>query len=48
MAGSEFRQWTWVWQPRLGGIKVGAKTVTISYELPAKFDPKSHRGWFPN
>ena len=48
MARSEFRRWTWVWEPRLGGIEVGAKPVTISYELPVKFDPKSHHGWFPH
>jgi hypothetical protein len=48
IAKSEFRLWTWVWQPRLGGIKVGEKPVTISYELPVKFDPKSHHGWFPD
>jgi hypothetical protein len=48
MARDELRLWTWVWQPRLGGIKVGEKPVTISYKLPVKFDPKSDRGWFPD
>lgn len=48
MARSELRLWTWVWKPQLGGIEVGKKPVTISYELPAKFDPRTDLGWFPN
>ena len=48
IATSEFRLWTWVWQPRLGGITVGEKPVTLSFELPAKFDPQIDRGWFPD
>ncbi len=44
----EFRRWTWVWDPRLGGIKVGRKPVTIAYRLPTKFDPQTVRGWFPD
>ena len=38
----------WVWEPRLGGIEVGAKARDPSYELPAKFDPQTAKGWFPN
>lgn len=47
LAKSEFERWTWVWEPRLGGITVDAKPVKISYELPARFDPQKARGWFP-
>ena len=43
MARSEFQRWTWVWEPRLGGIEVGTKPVTVSYELPEKFDPQRQR-----
>jgi hypothetical protein len=48
MARSEFQRWTWVWEPRLGGIEVSTKPVTVTYELPEKFDPHEARGWFPN
>jgi hypothetical protein len=48
LARSEFRQWTWVWEPTLGGIEVKTTPVKISYELPSKFDPQTARGWFPN
>jgi hypothetical protein len=48
MAKSEFRLWTWVWEPRLGGIEVAGKPVTLSYRLPDRFDPATDRGWFPN
>ncbi len=44
----EFQRWTWIWEPRLGGIEVNRKPVTIVYRLPTKFDPRSSRGWFPN
>jgi hypothetical protein len=48
MARREFRRWTWVWEPRLGGIAVGKKPVTLLYSLPQRFDPQTARGWFPN
>ncbi len=47
MAKSEFHRWTWVWEPKLGGIEVGKKAASVSYELPRRFDPKTARGWFP-
>jgi hypothetical protein len=47
LARSEFRRWTWAWEPALGGIEVGRKPVKVSYELPAQFDPATARGWFP-
>ncbi len=30
------RQWTWLWQPELGGVRVGERDVVIRYRLPAK------------
>ena len=48
LARSEFQRWTWVWEPRLGGIDVGTKPVTVSYALPERFDPRTAKGWFPN
>ncbi len=31
MQVSEMRQWTWLWDARLGGIEIGAEPVTIDY-----------------
>jgi hypothetical protein len=47
LARGEFRRWTWVWEPRLGGIEVKKEPVKVSYGLPERFDPESARGWFP-
>jgi hypothetical protein len=46
MARTEFEQWTWVWEPKLGGIVVGATPVRVRLTLPDRFDPKLARGWF--
>ncbi len=45
---AEFHRWTWVWEPKLGGIQVGRKPASVSYELPRRFDPQTARGWFPD
>lgn len=42
---SELHRWTWIWKPQLGGITVGEEPVTVSCELPARFDPRVDRGW---
>jgi hypothetical protein len=42
----ELRQWTWVWEPKLGGIKVGKSPVLIKYDVPSKTD-KSLKGLYP-
>lgn len=47
LAKAELGRWTWVWEPRLGGIEVGEKAVRIVYELPDRFESKTARGWFP-
>lgn len=44
---SDLGRWTWVWEPKLGGIEVGETAVRVVYELPERFDRKSARGWFP-
>lgn len=46
MAKSELDKWTWIWEPKLGGIEVADKTRTIECNVPARFDPKTARGWF--
>jgi len=48
MAKNEFHRWTWIWEPKLGGIEVGKKAASISYRLPRRFDPRTARGWFPD
>lgn len=47
LARSELHRWTWVWEPRLGGIEVGDEPISRSAPLPARFDPATARGWFP-
>jgi hypothetical protein len=34
----ELRQWTWVWDPMLGGIEVTAAAKTVKYQLPKPAD----------
>ncbi len=34
LARSEFMRWTWVWEPKLGGIEVGAQPVAVTCEPP--------------
>lgn len=48
LARDEFRRWTWVWEPALGGIEVGSGTTGRSYSFPARFDPGTSTGWFPD
>jgi len=47
MPRGKFQRWTWIWEPRLGGIEVAGSARTLAYPLPERFDPKVHRGWFP-
>ena len=42
---SDLRQWTFVWEPKLGGIEINAKPVEIEYEVPA--DLKQLKGLHP-
>lgn len=36
----ELRQWTWLWDPKLGGIEVGESPLTIQYQVPNPADSK--------
>jgi hypothetical protein len=46
---AEFRRWTWVWEPRLGGIEVrAAGVVRVDLEMQEHYGPEAARGWFPN
>lgn len=35
----ELRRWTWLWDPKLGGIQIGAAPKTVRYDMPALSDP---------
>ena len=36
----ELRRWTWLWEPKLGGIEVGQSPITVKYEIPKRSDSK--------
>ena len=36
----ELRQWSWLWDPKLGGIEVGRAPVTVNYRVPHVADPE--------
>ena len=46
MPVSELRQWTWLWDPKLGGIEIGSGPVKIEYRLPKKGE-KTLQGLYP-
>jgi hypothetical protein len=47
MHRDELRKWTWLWDPKLGGIDVQAEPATVEYELPDPSDKKSLKGLYP-
>lgn len=47
MAKADFHKWTWIWDPKLGGVTVGSQPIQLEYQIPARFDPDTARGWFP-
>lgn len=47
MPKRELRRWTWIWQPRLGGIEVDKEPVVVEYDLPHKRDTSHVRGLLP-
>ena len=44
---SEIRQWTWLWEPKLGFIDVKDQPVEIQYTVPSKPDPAKLKGLYP-
>ena len=46
MHRDELRKWTWLWDPKLGGIDVANKPVTLEYQLPRPGDKKL-KGLYP-
>jgi hypothetical protein len=43
----ELRKWTWIWEPKLGGIDVQEKPLTIKYDLPRRSNEKKVKGLYP-
>ncbi len=43
----ELRKWTWLWDPKLGGIEVRDKPITVEYDLPRAFSQKKLKGLYP-
>ena len=43
----ELRKWTWLWDPKLGGIEVTSQDATIKYELPSQDRLKKLPGLHP-
>jgi hypothetical protein len=43
----ELRKWTWLWDPKLGGIEVRSKPITIEYDLPQPAGKKKLKGLYP-
>lgn len=43
----ELRRWTWLWDPRLGGIEVSSSPINIKYELPKRPDKGKLKGLYP-
>ena len=44
----ELRRWTWLWDPKLGGIEVGSMPIVVKYELPKPSDGKKLKGLYPS
>jgi hypothetical protein len=43
----ELRKWTWLWDPKLGGIEVGEKPLSIKYDLPRPAGETKLKGLYP-
>lgn len=47
MQVADMRQWTWLWDPKLGAIEVKDAPVTIKYTLPGKGSAEKLKGLYP-
>ena len=43
----ELRKWTWLWDPKLGGIEMKDQTVELKYEIPKPLKDAKLKGLFP-
>jgi hypothetical protein len=44
---SELRQWTWIWEPSIGGLEVGKEATAVRYTVPQQFSGSATRGLLP-
>jgi hypothetical protein len=44
---SDLRQWTWLWDTKLGGIEVKKDPVSIKYQMPSKTGERKLKGLYP-
>ncbi len=47
LSRDELRKWTWLWDPKLGGIEVGSQPVRIEYDLPTPSAENKLKGLYP-
>lgn len=47
MHRDQLRQWTWLWDGKLGGIKVGKEPVKIEYNMAEQLGSKKLKGLTP-
>jgi len=47
MQVSDLRQWTWLWDPKLGGIEVKNKPFSIEYKMPTRTGEQKLKGLYP-
>jgi hypothetical protein len=43
----ELRKWTWLWDPKLGGIEIKDQAVELKYEIPKPLKDAKLKGLFP-
>jgi len=44
---AELRRWTWLWDPKLGGIDIKDSAATIKYKVPDRSEMQKLKGLFP-
>lgn len=47
MPVGELRKWTWIWDPKLGGIEIKDASLAVAYKLPKRDDAKKLPGLYP-
>ncbi|MGQ9576455.1 MAG: hypothetical protein ACUVUC_14175 [Thermoguttaceae bacterium] len=43
----QLRKWTWLWDPKLGGIDLKQSPLTIQYQMPGSSAEKKLKGLYP-
>jgi hypothetical protein len=47
MNRDDLRKWTWLWDPKLGGIEVGGRPISVQYQLPKPSGERKLKGLYP-